>query len=44
MEGVKSARVFVMDSIVRKTDRALNKEGNVVICFPKWKGCSSVCG
>ena len=35
IEGVrKRARVFVGDSIVRKTDRALNKGDDVVICLP----------
>ena len=34
-EGVrKRARVFVGDSIVRKTDRVLNKGDDVVICLP----------
>ena len=30
----KSARVFVGDSIVRKTDRVLNKGDDVVVCLP----------
>ena len=30
----KRARVFVGDSIVRKTDRVLNKEDDVVVCLP----------
>ena len=35
IEGVrKRARVFVGDSIVRKTDRVLNKGDDVVVCFP----------
>ena len=35
IEGVRrKARVFVGDSIVRKTDRALKKGDDVVICFP----------
>ena len=35
IEGVrKRARVFVGDSIVRKTDRVLNKGDNVVVCLP----------
>ena len=35
IEGVRRrARVFVGDSIVRKTDRALNKVDDVVLCFP----------
>ena len=35
IEGVrKRARVFVGDSIVRKTDRALNKLDDVVVCLP----------
>ena len=35
IEGVRRrARVFVRDSIVRKTDRALNKGSDVVVCFP----------
>ena len=35
IEGVrKRARVFVGDSIVRKTDRVLNKEDDVVVCLP----------
>ncbi|KAI0239042.1 hypothetical protein LSAT2_010189 [Lamellibrachia satsuma] len=34
-EGVRRrARVFVGDSIVRKTDRALNKGDNMMVCFP----------
>ena len=34
-EGVRmSARVFGVDSIVRKTDRELNKGGKTVVCFP----------
>ena len=34
-EGVRmSARVFGEDSIVRKTDRELNKGGKTVVCFP----------
>ena len=35
IEGVrKRARVFVGDSIVRKTDRVLNKGDGVVVCLP----------
>ena len=35
IEGVrKRARVFVGDSIVRKTDRVLNKGDDVVLCLP----------
>ena len=35
IEGVRRrARVFMGDSIVRKTDRALNKGDNVVVCCP----------
>ena len=35
IEGVrKRARVFVGDSIVRKTDRVLNKGHDVVVCLP----------
>ena len=35
IEGVrKRARVFVGDSIVRKTDRVLNKGDDVVVCLP----------
>ena len=35
IEGVrKRARVFVGDSIVRKTDRVLNKGDNVMVCLP----------
>ena len=35
LEGViKRARVFVGDSIVRKTDRVLNKGDDVVVCLP----------
>ena len=35
IEGVrKRARVFVGDSIVRKTDRVLNKRDDVVVCLP----------
>ena len=35
MEGVrKRARVFVGDSIVRKTDRVLNNRDDVVVCLP----------
>ena len=35
IEGVrKRARVFVGDAIVRKTDRVLNKGGDVVVCLP----------
>ena len=35
IEGVrKRARVFVGDSIVRKTDRVLNKGDAVVVCLP----------
>ena len=38
IEGVrKKARVLVWDSIFRKTDRALNKGDDVVICFPRTK-------
>ena len=38
IEGVrKRARVFVGDSIVRKTDRVLNKGDDVVICLPEAK-------
>ena len=35
IEGVrKRARMFVGDSIVRKTDRVLNKGDDVVVCLP----------
>ena len=35
IEGVgRRARVFVGDSVVRKTDRALNKGDDVVVWFP----------
>ena len=35
IEGVrKRARVFVGDSLVRKTDRVLNKGDDVVVCLP----------
>ena len=35
IEGVrKRVRVFVGDSIVRKTDRVLNKGDDVVVCLP----------
>ncbi|KAI0216293.1 hypothetical protein LSAT2_031675 [Lamellibrachia satsuma] len=35
IEGVrKRARVFVGDSIVRKTERVLNKGDDMVVCFP----------
>ena len=35
IEGVRRrARVFVGDSIIRKSDRAPNKGDDVVICFP----------
>ena len=35
IEGVrKKVRVFVGDSIVRKTDRVLNKGDDVVVCLP----------
>ena len=35
IEGVRNrARVFVGDSIVRKTDRVLNKGDDVVVCLP----------
>ena len=38
IEGVrKRARVFVEDSIVRKTDRVLNKGDDVVVCLPGTK-------
>ena len=38
IEGVrKRARVFVGDSIVRKTDRVLNKGEDVVVCLPRAK-------
>ena len=30
----RRSRVFVGDSIVRKTDRALNNWDDVVVCFP----------
>ena len=30
----RRVRVFVEDSIVRKTDRALSKGDDVVVCFP----------
>ena len=33
----KRARVFVGDSIVRKTDIVLNKGDDVVVCFPEAK-------
>ena len=35
IEGVRErARMFVGDSIVRKTDRDLNKGVDVVVCLP----------
>ena len=34
IEGVRRARLLVGYSIVRKTDRALNKGDDVVVCFP----------
>ena len=35
IEGVRRrARVFVGDSIVRTTDRVLNKGNDMVVCFP----------
>ena len=35
IEGVrKRARVFVGESIVRKTDRVVNKTDDVVVCLP----------
>ena len=35
IEGVrKRARVFVRDSIVKKTDRVLNKGDDVIVCLP----------
>ena len=35
IEGVrKRARVFVGDSIIRKTDRSLNKGDDLVVCLP----------
>ena len=35
IEGMrKRTRVFVGDSIVRKTDRVLNKRDDVVVCLP----------
>ena len=38
IEGVRTtARVFIGDSIARKTDRALNKEDDAVACFPGTK-------
>ena len=38
IDGVrKSARVFMGDSIVRKTDRVLNKGDDVVVCLPRAK-------
>ena len=38
IEGVqKRAIVFVGDSIVRKTDRVLNKGDDVVVCLPRAK-------
>ena len=38
IEGVvRKAGVFVGDSIFRKTDRALNKGDDVVVCFPGTK-------
>ena len=38
IEGVrKRATVFVGDSIVRKTDRVLNKGDDVVVCLPGTK-------
>ena len=30
----RRARVFVGDSIVRKTDRVLNRGDDMVVCFP----------
>ena len=38
IEGVrKRARLFVGDSIVRKTDRVMNKRNDVVVCLPEVK-------
>ena len=38
IEGVrKRARLFVGDSIVRKTDRVMNKRNDVVVCLPETK-------
>ena len=38
IEGVsKRARVFLGDSIVRKTDKVLNKGDDVVVCLPRAK-------
>ena len=38
VEGVRRReRVFVGDSIVKKTDRALSKLDDVVVCFPRAK-------
>ena len=35
IEGLrKRMRVFVVDSIVRKTDRVVNKGDDVVVCLP----------
>ena len=35
IEGMRErARMFVGDSIVRKTDRDLNKGDDVVVCLP----------
>ena len=35
IEGLRRrAMVFVVDSIVRKTDRVLSKGDNMVVCFP----------
>ena len=38
IEGVRTrVMVFVGDSIVKKTDTALNKGDDVVVCFPRTK-------
>ena len=33
----KTARVFVGESIVRKTDRVLNKGDDAIVCLPRAK-------
>ena len=45
IEGVrKRARVFVGDSIVRKTDRVLNKGEDVVVCLPGAERVENIVG
>ena len=42
IEGVRRrAKVFVEDSIVRKTDRALSKGDDAVVCFP-WEKVEAI--